>query len=112
MPLQPMSDISEFSAGMDVVFLATAHEVSHDLAPAVFLAAGCVVFDLSGAFRVNDGAFYEKNDTVSLIGIPTCSNRQVYGLAEWSADALKDAQLIAVPDCYPTAARLSLKPLI
>ncbi len=30
MPLQPMSDISEFSAGVDVVFLATAHEVSHD----------------------------------------------------------------------------------
>ena len=30
-----------------------------DLAPQ-FLAAGCVVFDLSGAFRVNDGAFYEK----------------------------------------------------
>ncbi|MGK3394076.1 N-acetyl-gamma-glutamyl-phosphate reductase, partial [Klebsiella pneumoniae] len=43
-----MSDISEFSAGVDVVFLATAHEVSHDLAPQ-FLAAGCVVFDLSGA---------------------------------------------------------------
>ncbi|HBQ7916286.1 TPA: N-acetyl-gamma-glutamyl-phosphate reductase, partial [Klebsiella aerogenes] len=59
MPLQPMSDISEFSAGVDVVFLATAHEVSHDLAPQ-FLAAGCVVFDLSGAFRVNDGVFYEK----------------------------------------------------
>lgn len=30
LPLQPMSDISEFSAGVDVVFLATAHEVSHD----------------------------------------------------------------------------------
>lgn len=59
LPLQPMSDISEFSPGVDVVFLATAHEVSHDLAPQ-FLEAGCVVFDLSGAFRVNDVAFYEK----------------------------------------------------
>lgn len=57
--LQPMSDISEFTDGVDVVFLATAHEVSHDTAPQ-FLAAGCVVFDLSGAFRVNDSAFYEK----------------------------------------------------
>ncbi len=44
LPLQPMSDISEFTDGVDVVFLATAHEVSHDLAPQ-FLAAGCVVFD-------------------------------------------------------------------
>ncbi len=41
------------------MFLATAHEVSHDLAPQ-FLEAGCVVFDLSGAFRVNDATFYEK----------------------------------------------------
>ncbi|MFO6483625.1 hypothetical protein ACLBR5_01210 [Escherichia coli] len=57
LPLQPMSDISEFSPGVDVVFLATAHEVSHDLAPQ-FLEAGCVVFDLSGAFRVNDATFY------------------------------------------------------
>lgn len=30
LPLQPMSDISEFTDGVDVVFLATAHEVSHD----------------------------------------------------------------------------------
>ena len=41
LPLQPMSDISEFTDGVDVVFLATAHEVSHDLAPQ-FLAAGWI----------------------------------------------------------------------
>ena len=40
LPLQPMSDFSEFSPGVDVVFLATAHEVSHDLAPQ-FLEPGC-----------------------------------------------------------------------
>ena len=43
---------------------------------------------------------------------PDLLKQAVYGLAEWSADALKDAQLIAVPGCYPTAAQLSLKPLI
>ena len=109
MPLQPMSDISEFSAGVDVVFLATAHEVSHDLAPQ-FLAAGCVVFDLSGAFRVNDQQFYS-----SFYGF-THENEQwleqaAYGLAEWNADAVKAAQLIAVPGCYPTASLCALKPL-
>lgn len=36
----------------------------------------------------------------------------MYGTAEWSADKLKEADLIAVPGCYPTAAQLSLKPLI
>ncbi len=110
LPLQPMSDISEFVAGVDVVFLATAHEVSHDLAPQ-FLAAGCIVFDLSGAFRVNDAAFYEK-----FYGFthqhPQLLEQAVYGLAEWSADRLKEATLVAVPGCYPTAAQLSLKPLI
>lgn len=36
LPLQPMSDVRDFSADVDVVFLATAHEVSHDLAAAIF----------------------------------------------------------------------------
>ncbi|VUC90249.1 N-acetyl-gamma-glutamyl-phosphate reductase [Raoultella terrigena] len=110
LPLQPMSDISEFSDGVDVVFLATAHEVSHDLAPQ-FLAAGCVVFDLSGAFRVNDGAFYEKYYGFTHQH-PALLEQAVYGLAEWNVERLKEASLVAVPGCYPTAAQLSLKPLI
>ena len=110
MPLQPMSDISEFSADVDVVFLATAHEVSHDLAPQ-FLAAGCVVFDLSGAFRVNNAPFYEKYYGF-IHQHPALLEQAVYGLAEWCGDALKEARLIAVPGCYPTAAQLSLRPLI
>jgi len=59
LPILPMTDVAAAAKGVDVVFLATAHEVSHDLAPQ-FLAAGCVVFDLSGAFRVNDPAFYTQ----------------------------------------------------
>ena len=110
MPLQPMSDIREFSAGVDVVFLATAHEVSHDLAPQ-FLDAGCVVFDLSGAFRVNDADFYQKYYGFTHQH-PQLLAQAVYGLAEWSGEAIKEANLIAVPGCYPTAAQLSLKPLI
>lgn len=110
LPLQPMGDISEFTDGVDVVFLATAHEVSHDLAPQ-FLAAGCVVFDLSGAYRVNNPDFYTK-----FYGFthqhPEWLEKAVYGLAEWESGALKEAQLVAVPGCYPTAAQLSLKPLI
>lgn len=110
LPLQPMSDIREFSAGVDVVFLATAHEVSHDLAPQ-FLAEGCIVFDLSGAFRVNDTGFYEKYYGFTHQH-PQLLSQAVYGLAEWSGAALKHAALIAVPGCYPTAAQLALKPLI
>ncbi|MCT4700861.1 N-acetyl-gamma-glutamyl-phosphate reductase [Enterobacteriaceae bacterium H20N1] len=110
MPLQAMSDISEFTDGVDVVFLATAHEVSHDLAPQ-FLAAGCVVIDLSGAFRVNDAEFYQR-----YYGFvhqhPELLEKAVYGLAEWQSDKLKETNLISVPGCYPTASQLALKPLI
>ncbi|WP_151995348.1 N-acetyl-gamma-glutamyl-phosphate reductase [Buttiauxella massiliensis] len=110
MPLQAMSDISEFTDGVDVVFLATAHEVSHDLAPQ-FLAKGCVVIDLSGAFRVNDAEFYQRYYGFTHQH-PELLEQAVYGLAEWQSDKLKETSLISVPGCYPTAAQLALKPLI
>ncbi|WP_034461391.1 N-acetyl-gamma-glutamyl-phosphate reductase [Buttiauxella noackiae] len=110
MPLQAMSDISEFTDGVDVVFLATAHEVSHDLAPQ-FLAKGCVVIDLSGAFRVNDAEFYQRYYGFTHQH-PELLEQAVYGLAEWQSDKLKETSLISVPGCYPTASQLALKPLI
>jgi N-acetyl-gamma-glutamyl-phosphate reductase len=110
MPLQAMSDISEFTDGVDVVFLATAHEVSHDLAP-LFLAAGCVVIDLSGAFRVNDAEFYQRYYGFTHQH-PELLEQAVYGLAEWQSVKLKETSLISVPGCYPTASQLALKPLI
>lgn len=110
LPLQPMNDVGKCAANVDVVFLATAHEVSHDLVPQ-FLQAGCVVFDLSGAYRVNDPGFYQANYGFTHQH-PALLAQAVYGLAEWQRDNLKDARLVAVPGCYPTAAQLSLKPLI
>ena len=110
LPLQPLSDASAWAGKVDVVFLATAHEVSHDLAPE-FLKAGCVVFDLSGAFRVNDAGFYTQ-----YYGFThqhgEWLDKAVYGLAEWQHENIREAQLIAVPGCYPTAAQLALKPLV
>ncbi|MBF1996187.1 N-acetyl-gamma-glutamyl-phosphate reductase [Serratia symbiotica] len=110
LPLQPLVDVVQAAKGIDVVFLATAHEVSHDIAP-VFLAAGCVVFDLSAAFRVRNASFYRQyygfeHQHDDLL------DQAVYGLAEWQSEQIKQAQLIAVPGCYPTAAQLALKPLI
>lgn len=110
LPLQPLSDAAEWADKVDVVFLATAHEVSHDLAPQ-FLEAGCVVFDLSGAFRVNDDGFYTHYYGFSHQH-QAWLDKAVYGLAEWNHDKIKEAQLVAVPGCYPTAAQLALKPLI
>ena len=110
-PLLPLDEdgMTRILTQADLVLLATAHEVSADLAPK-FLAKGLPVFDLSGAFRVKDQQFYS-----SFYGF-THENEQLleqaaYGLAEWNSDAIAAAQLIAVPGCYPTASLCALKPL-
>ncbi|PML79686.1 N-acetyl-gamma-glutamyl-phosphate reductase [Enterovibrio norvegicus] len=110
LPLQPLADVDAIAKHADVVLLATAHEVSHDLA-ASFLAQGCKVFDLSGAFRVKSGDFYTTYYGFAHT-FPELLDQAVYGLAEWNADAIASADLIAVPGCYPTASQLALKPLI
>ncbi|MBO0214642.1 N-acetyl-gamma-glutamyl-phosphate reductase [Vibrio sp. Vb2880] len=110
MPVQALLDVEQVAKDADVVFLATAHEVSHDLAP-VFLANNCQVFDLSGAYRVQSEGFYQQfygfehqhGDWLA---------EAAYGLAEWNQNAILNSQLIAVAGCYPTASQLAIKPLL
>ncbi|MFD1805275.1 N-acetyl-gamma-glutamyl-phosphate reductase [Pasteurella oralis] len=109
--LQPLPEnLSTLAQQSDLVFLATAHEVSHNLAP-LFLQNDCQVFDLSGAFRVNHPQFY-----TDYYGFehqyPELLQQAVYGLAEWNDEQIKQANLVAVAGCYPTVTQLSLKPLI
>ncbi len=104
-------DLKEITQlGPDVVFLATPHDVSHHLAPAL-LDEGMCVLDLSGAFRLADPNLYPK-----LYGFqhkyPSLLEKAVYGLPELNRDQLLDAQLIALPGCYPTSIILGLAPLI
>ncbi|MGF1779114.1 N-acetyl-gamma-glutamyl-phosphate reductase [Vibrio nomapromontoriensis] len=108
--IQPLVDVDKVASECDVVFLATAHEVSHDLSP-IFLEQGCQVFDLSGAYRVKGDDFYttyygfEHQHAQWL-------DKAAYGLAEWNAEDIQTAQLVAVPGCYPTASQLAIKPLV
>lgn len=96
----------------DVIFLATDHKVSHDLAP-IFLDNGIVVIDLSGAFRISDLDLFAKyygfefgDKQKALMA------ERVYGLVDWVEQKdLQSARLIAMPGCYPTASELALKPL-
>jgi N-acetyl-gamma-glutamyl-phosphate reductase len=110
MPVQPLTNPAEVATQSDVVFLATAHEVSHDLAP-IFLEQGCQVFDLSGAFRVKGENFYQE-----FYGFEHQHEQWLdsaaYGLAEWNEAEIKEAQLVAVAGCYPTASQLAIKPLV
>lgn len=110
MPVQPLTNPEEVAKQSDVVFLATAHEVSHDLAP-IFLENDCQVFDLSGAFRVKGENFYQE-----FYGFEhqheQWLDKAAYGLAEWNEQEIKEAQLVAVAGCYPTASQLAIKPLV
>ncbi|MEZ9462221.1 N-acetyl-gamma-glutamyl-phosphate reductase [Vibrio splendidus] len=110
MPVQPLTNPEEVAKQSDVIFLATAHEVSHDLAP-IFLENDCQVFDLSGAFRVKGENFY-----LEFYGFEhqheQWLDKAAYGLAEWNEQEIKEAQLVAVAGCYPTASQLAIKPLV
>ena len=110
MPVQPLINPEEVAKQSDVIFLATAHEVSHDLAP-IFLENDCQVFDLSGAFRVKGENFYQE-----FYGFEhqheQWLDKAAYGLAEWNEQEIKEAQLVAVAGCYPTASQLAIKPLV
>lgn len=110
LPLIATSDYSSIIKGIDIVFLATEHLVSHNIAP-YFLEQGCTVFDLSGAFRVNSPSFYTDFYGFTHQHL-NWLDKAVYGLAEWNFEQIKQAQLIAVPGCYPTASQLPLKPLV
>ncbi|MFS1950190.1 N-acetyl-gamma-glutamyl-phosphate reductase [Vibrio lentus] len=110
MPVQALTNPEEVAKQSDVIFLATAHEVSHDLAP-IFLENDCQVFDLSGAFRVKGENFYQE-----FYGFEhqheQWLDKAAYGLAEWNEQEIKEAQLVAVAGCYPTASQLAIKPLV
>ncbi|MSQ90048.1 MAG: N-acetyl-gamma-glutamyl-phosphate reductase [Phycisphaerales bacterium] len=93
----------------DAVFLAVPHEASHDLAPAL-LAAGITLLDLSAAFRLRDPDDYPKHYGFAHAH-PAWLQSRVYGIAELNRDAIRRAQLIAVPGCYPTSVILPMRPL-
>lgn len=96
--------------GLDTVFLATPADVSMQLAPEM-LEAGAKVIDLSGAFRLRTAERYQrwyKEEHTQ----PELLAQAVYGLPEFARDAIRGANLVANPGCYPTAANLAIRPLV
>lgn len=94
----------------DVVFYATPHATAAHHAPAL-LAKGARVIDLSADFRLKDAAewadwYGEPHPAPELL------EQAVYGLPEVNREQIKQAQLIAVPGCYPTAVQLGYLPLL
>jgi N-acetyl-gamma-glutamyl-phosphate reductase len=94
-------------AELDAVFLAVPDTLSAEVGPAL-AARGPRVFDLSGAFRLRDKALRQRLYPHS----PDPQLPVTYGLTERYRDELQRAKLVACAGCYPTAAILSLQPLV
>ncbi len=104
-------DLDEITnCNADAVFLATPHEVSHDITPKL-LDAGLTVFDLSGAFRLADYSLYEQHYGFAH-NHKALLEKAVYGLPELNREYLPGADLIALPGCYPTSIILAIAPLV
>ncbi|MNH93091.1 N-acetyl-gamma-glutamyl-phosphate reductase [compost metagenome] len=103
-------DVQEIAGKADVVFTATPSGVSGKLVPQL-VEAGLKVIDLSGDFRIKDGAVYEewyKHDAPDRALL----EQAVYGLSEIYGEKVKGEQLISNPGCYPTATLLGLIPAV
>ena len=109
MPIHAASVEAIVACGAKVIFLATPHEVSAELAPAL-LAHGLIVIDLSAAFRLRDAAAYPAHYGFTHPASDLLA-QAVYGLPELNRAALADADLIACAGCYPTSVILPLHPL-
>jgi len=96
--------------GCAAVLLATPAEASLDLVPRV-LEAGAKAIDLSGAFRLKDASAYPKHYGLAHPA-PHLLEEAHYGLPELFRAQLAHARCVSNPGCYPTAAALSMAPLL
>jgi len=112
-PLQPLSWPALKQQSVELLFLATPHEVSRSLVPEA-IAQGLRVIDLSGAWRLKQAqhrAIYAFTDADSATAAEV-TEKAVYGLPELNSDQISDAALVANPGCYATSVILALAPLL
>jgi N-acetyl-gamma-glutamyl-phosphate reductase len=107
---EPLNVERVLASGANVVFLATPHETSHDVVPAL-LENGLRVVDLSGAFRLKDPGAYTRWYGFDHHAAEALAEA-VYGIPELDAPAIAQARLVSNPGCYPTSVILALAPLL
>lgn len=95
---------------IDLLFIALPHGKSFEITKKA-LNIGVKVIDLGADFRLKSSDSYEKwyglkHGCINLL------SASVYGLPEIRRKAIRKAQLIANPGCYPTASILALAPIL
>jgi N-acetyl-gamma-glutamyl-phosphate reductase len=94
----------------DVLFLALPHTTSMEHVPEL-LKSDCKIIDLSADYRLHDAQVYGEWYKTPHLN-PEVIKKAVYGLPELHRKAIRKAQLVANPGCYPTSAILALAPLV
>lgn len=102
--------LPEHLADCDVVFFATPNGTAMRMAPEL-LDRGIRIIDLAADFRLKDPEVWahwygEPHACPELLG------KAVYGLPEVHREAIRQANLVACPGCYPTSVQLGLLPLL
>lgn len=94
----------------DLVFFATPNGIAMKMVPEL-IDAGVKVIDLAADFRIKDIKVWQQWYGMEH-ACPDYVEQAVYGLPEVNREAIKQANLIANPGCYPTAVQLGFLPLI
>lgn len=94
---------------LDLYFVCLPHGKAMAIVPQL-LATGARVVDLSADFRMRSVATYEK--WYQAHTAPALCPEAIYGLPELYRDAIRQAQLVANPGCYPTSILLPLLPIL
>src|SRR3984957_20545398 len=112
-PLHSLSWAALKQQGVELLFLATPHEVSRTLVPEAISKKQRVV-DLSGASGLKQEqhrAIYSFEDA-DAVSAAELTEKAVYGLPELNGDRVANAALVANPGCYATSVILALAPLL
>ena len=94
----------------DIVFMALPTEASIESTQR-YLEAGSKVIDLGSAFRLRDQQTWERVYNMAHSNW-SLAEQAVYGLNELHIDEITQANLIANPGCFSSAAILGLAPIV
>lgn len=97
-------------AACDVVFFAAPNGTAMTMAREL-LDTGVRIIDLAADFRLKDPLEWRHWYGMEH-ACPELLAQAVYGLPEVNREALRGAQLVANPGCYPTAVQLGFLPLL
>ncbi len=103
-------DADRLAQSCDAVFVGVPGGESMEYVAAL-RKAGVRVLDIGPDFRLKDterfAQYYKREHTA-----PGLIPESVYGLVPWYREALREAQLVAVPGCYPISVVVPLRPLL